>query len=146
MLAAGQSAIVTDAAVASFNSDWNLTGVPVLRLPSSELGSDDEIRLHNGSKALVDVIHYGNLDFPGTPFTQNISAWPNASAVHQDRIQSWFLSAVGDAQGSYTSSGGDIGNPGSFVASNIPAASTWGLVAFSILLLTVGTLCAKRSA
>jgi len=143
-LTPGQSAIVTDAVVASFNSDWNLTGVPVLRLPSSELGSDDEIRLHNGSKALVDVIHYGNLDFPGTPFTQNISAWPNASAVHKDQINSWYLSAVGDVQSSYTSSGGDIGNPGTYASINIPAASTWGLVVFVIALMTVGTLAKRR--
>ena len=143
-LAPGLSAIVTDVSPASFASDWGLSGVPIVQLPSSELGRDDEIRLHNNTKALVDVIHYGDQDFPGTALTQNVSAWPVASAVGQDRIGSWILSTVGDPKSSHTSAGGDIGNPGTFTGTNVPAASTWGLIVLSILMLTVGTLCAKR--
>lgn len=145
-LAPGQSAIVTDSVPATFASAWSLTGVPIVRIPSSELGRNDEIRIHNASKAIVDVLHYGDGDFPGSVFTQGVSAWPMASVVGKDRIYGWLLSTVGDAKSSYLSSGGDTGNPGAFTSTDIPAASTWGMVIFVMLLATAGTLLSRRVA
>jgi len=143
-LAPGQSAIVTDALPSAFSAAWSLSGVPVVQLPSSELGRDDEIRIHNGTKALVDVIHYGDEDYPGTPFTQNSSAWPAAHALGDDNIFGWVLSAAGDAQSSYASSGADVGNPGVFAPAQVPAASTWGLVVLALGVLAAGTVLTQR--
>lgn len=141
----GQSAIITDANVAAFNAAWSLSGVPVLKLVTSELGRNDQIRIHNAAGATVDVLHYGDETYPGSVFTQNNSAWVMGNSIGQDRIGGWVLSQVGDSQSSQTSSGGDVGNPGVFEVSDIPAASTWGLIVFAILLMTVGTLCARRN-
>jgi len=140
----GQSVIVTDAPAGPFSTAWGLAGVTVLTLASSELGRNDEIRIHNLSKALVDIIRYGDETFPGTVFTQNVSGWPRGDAIGNDQIGSWIRSSPNDAQSSETSSGGDVGNPGSFLLTNIPAASTWGLVVFSILILVSGTILSQK--
>ncbi len=144
-LGPGQSAIVTDKPAGTFSTAWSISGVPIATLPSNELGRNDQITIHNASKAVVDTLHYGDETYPASVLTQNVSAWPAASAVGQDRVGSWVLSSIGDPKSSHASSGGDVGNPGTFVSTNVPAASTWGLVAFVILLMTVGTILARRT-
>lgn len=142
----GESVIVTDNTPGSFNGAWGLSGVTVVSLPSSELGRNDQIRIHDANGALVDVLRYGDEDFPNSVHTQNISAWPIQSGIGEDRINHWVLSTVGDSQSSFASSGGDIGSPGQFQVVNIPAASTWGMVILAILIPTAATLVMRREA
>lgn len=143
-IAPGQSVIVTDVSPGSFNAAWGLSGVTVMTLPSSELGANDRIRIHDANGAIVDEIQYGDVDFPGSPNTLNKSAWPTGNAIGQDVIGQWAMSFVGDSQSSHASTAGDVGNPGAFVVANIPAASTWGLVVGGLLLPVAGTIIVRK--
>ena len=72
---------------------------------------------------LVDRLSYGDQTFVGTIRTQNISGQAPCSALGQNTIASWVLSAVDDVYGSVQSNPTptmlrDIGSPGVFLASN----------------------------
>lgn len=110
----GESVILTEANATAFATAWSLTGVDIIGGNTTNLGRNDEINLYDDGGALVDRLTYGDQNFPGTIRTQNISGWTQAGLGLND-VSLWQLSVVGDAQNSYTSSLGDIGNPGSFV-------------------------------
>ncbi len=118
-LAAGESAVITDADAAAFRTFWGLAGsVKVignlgLAGVGNNLGRNDEINIFDASGAVVDRLTYGDENFPGTVRTQNASGWPCNFAVGANDITGWVLSAVADAQGSVTL-GGATGRPGSF--------------------------------
>lgn len=146
-LAPGESALMTDVDPAVFRADWGLAPtVPVVRIPTSELGRNDDIQLYDSSGSLIDEIDYGDEDFPGSIRTLNSSGWPMGPVVGENDITGWVLSAVDDAQSSVMSSSGDVGNPGSFVlvGAPIPATSTWGLATMGLLLAACGTLVVRR--
>jgi len=145
----GQSVIVTDQNVTNFRNAWGLSGsVPVMKLPSSELGSNDRIRLHSPAGAIVDEINYGSTPFPGSPDTIGFSAWPGINVVGQDKIYGWKLSDVGDAQASQASTNGDVGNPGRFNQVEtpiVPSVSMWGAIAMAQMLLIAGSIVVRRN-
>ncbi|MCC6425476.1 MAG: hypothetical protein IT435_01515 [Phycisphaerales bacterium] len=87
------------------------------------------------SLILVDRLTFGDQNFPGTIRTQNISGWntPVGTTPWGNVDATWVLSTVGDAQNSYTSAHGDIGNPGTCVPA--PGAA---------LLASIGALFAGR--
>ncbi len=111
----GESAIVTETPAATFSAAWGLAGVAVVGDSSANLGRNDEINLYDAAGVLVDRLTYGDEDFPGTIRTQNASGWPCTAAIGQNDIFGWQLSALGDAQPTVASSGGDLGSPGGFV-------------------------------
>lgn len=145
----GQSVVVTDQNVNTFRTAWGLSGsVTVMKLPSSELGKNDRIRLHNPSKAVVDEINYGADTYPGTPETLGKSAWPGINVVGDDNIFGWALSTIGDGQASIASTNNDIGNPGRFAQVQtpvIPAVSVWGAISLGQMLLIAGSVVLRRS-
>jgi Lamin Tail Domain/Secretion system C-terminal sorting domain len=109
----GESVILTETQTDSFRKDWSLcTGVPVIGGNTDNLGRSDQINLYDNKGQLVDRLTYGDQTFPGTIRTQDVSGYVSKAALGIDSIAGWKLSAVGDAEGSTTSTGGDIGSPG----------------------------------
>jgi len=115
----GESVIVTETVAAVFRTAWNLPAtVKIIGGLNQNLGRNDEINIYDNTGALVDRLTYDDQTYSGTVRTQNKSAWTPSTNLDPFTINtSWVLSAVGDAQNSYTSTGGDIGNPGNYVAS-----------------------------
>lgn len=117
ILAPGQSAVITESTAASFRAAWSLSpSVQVLGGYTNNLGRADEINLYDAAGNLVDRLTYGDVAFPGTIRTQGRSGTPGSltDLIPQTVTSGWLLSAVGDAFGSYASSGGAVGNPGQF--------------------------------
>lgn len=112
----GQSVIITESTADDFIAAWNLSGVAVLGGYTNNLGRNDEINLFDAGGQLVDCLTYGDQTFPGTIRTQNVSGNPlTPAALGANDVSQWTLSVVGDEFGSYTSMGGDKGNPGVYI-------------------------------
>jgi len=111
-LAAGESAIITDVLASDFRTAWGLSpSIKVLGGNTVNLGRNDEINIFDGF-TLVDRLTYGDQNFPGTIRTQNRSGITTPANWGANNVAAWFLSTPGDAYGSWTSSGGDVGSPG----------------------------------
>jgi hypothetical protein len=82
----------------------------------AKLGRNDAIHLFDATGVLKDRLVYGDEDFPGTPRTQNVSAWICSGGVGMDDPMLWTVSDLGDSQGSWFSAGGDVGSPGIWTA------------------------------
>lgn len=129
-LAAGQSAIVTEATDAAFRADWALgPQVAILAGNTTNLGRADEINLFDGPDAVADLVDRLTYNDQGTgavkgPRTQGVSGVPSTpGALGANDASQWQLSAVGDAEGSWASAGGDIASPGKTrFATSAPAA------------------------
>ncbi|MEB3219975.1 MAG: choice-of-anchor I family protein [Nostocales cyanobacterium 94392] len=120
----GESVILAEATEADFRTAWGLPAtVKVIGGLTANLGRADEINLFDNNNQLVDRLTYGDAVFPSTIRTQNASGWTEAGNLAATEINNqWVLSTVGDAQNSRSSTGGDIGNPGSYLSSSIPTA------------------------
>ena len=132
-LSAGESAIVSEASAADFRTNWGLPlSVKVLGDLSNNLGRNDEINIYDASNVLADRLDFGDQDFSGSIRTQGRSGNPTSSAaLGADDPYQWALSnALGDDYGSYFSSLGEQGNPGSY---GIPEPASLGLGVFSLL-------------
>ncbi len=130
-VAPGESFIITEVAASDFRTAWGLpASVKVLGGNTYNLGRNDEINIFDAANALADRLTYGDQSFLGTPRTQykscNIPATDYGFTTAQT---SWVLATVGDAYGSWASTGGDIGSPG-----RIPEPMTMGLLAAGALL------------
>jgi hypothetical protein len=111
----GESVVATETSPASaFRSAWGLcAGIKIVGgYTNDNLGRSDEINLYNASQTLVDRLTFNDQASGGGPRTQNKSAWVSATSLGANNSAQWTLSAVNDAEGSFTSSGGDIGSPG----------------------------------
>ncbi len=110
---AGESVILTDVSASTFRTAWNLcSGVKIIGGNINNLGRADEINLYNASNTVIDRLTYGDQTYAGTIRTSNISGYVNAAGLGTNMIAQWKLSATGDGEGSYKSTGGDIGSPG----------------------------------
>lgn len=115
----GESVILCEVTDAAFRADWNLPlTVDIIGGSVHNLGRNDTINLYDNTAALVDTLAFGDQTFPGTIRTQNFSGWACAQAVGINDIFNWTLSVVSDLQNSYTSTGGDVGNPGTHASAN----------------------------
>ena len=115
VVAAGESVLVTDWDAILFEADWGLVGVKILGGNPVNLARNDTIHLFDATLALHDVLSYGDETFLGSPRTDGESASVCDEAIGGDFVWSWRLATPGDAQGSVTSLGGDVANPGSYV-------------------------------
>lgn len=131
IVAPGESVVISEYAADDFRSDWGLgAGVKIIGGYTNNLGRNDEINLYNASDALVDRLTFGDQSFDGSIRTENVSGNPKTpAALGANDIYQWELSFVGDVQGSWTSTSGDLGNPGTYFPE--PA---------SLVLLAVGAL------
>ncbi|WP_082468039.1 lamin tail domain-containing protein [Leifsonia sp. Leaf264] len=118
-LAVGQSAIITESADATFRSDWALgADVKILAGNVTNLGRADEINLFSGTDAVANLVDRLSYNDQGTgpvkgPRTQGVAGIPKTeAALGANDASQWQLSAVGDAEASWTSTTGDIGSPG----------------------------------
>lgn len=137
LLAPGASALLTEAAAADFRSAWSLgAAIQVVGSNSANLGRADEINLFGAQGQLVDRLTYGDQAFAGTVRAQNRSGNPLSLADLQPQAvhAGWVLASAGDAFGSWTSSLGDVGNPGSFALA-VPEPGTWAQLLTGGLLL-----------
>lgn len=135
VLAAGESLVITESNAEAFRAAWGLSeSVQILGGVSNNLGRNDEINLYNAAGELADRLTYGDSAFPGTIRTQNASGNVLPSGFIGANIAfGWALSFAGDSYGSFASTGGDIGNPGSYV----PAPG-------AVAILGLGGLVATR--
>lgn len=129
VIAAGQSVILTEIDTTQFRTQWNLaSSVEVIGYGSKDnLGSGDEINIYNSANTLIDRLTYGG----SGPTTSGVSGRPGSfSALGANNASLWVRSAVGDVEGSWTSTVGDVGSPGhtSFVAAAVPEPETYALM------------------
>ncbi len=109
----GESVILTESAASDFRDAWGLCeGVKVIGGLTSNLGRSDEINVYDNQGELVDRLTYGDQVFPGTIRTQNVAGWVSESGLGANDITEWTLASVGDGEGSFESTAGDIGSPG----------------------------------
>lgn len=117
----GESIILTQALEADFRAAWSLpASVRVLdqlgTIASHNLGRNDTINLLDASLNIVDVLRYGDQDFPGSVRATGRSANPlTPAALGANDPYQWVLATAGDSYGSYPSAGGESGNPGTYV-------------------------------
>ncbi|MBS0190154.1 MAG: CotH kinase family protein [Phycisphaerales bacterium] len=118
----GESVVITETAAATFRTAWNLSpSVKVLgSLGSGGVGNNlarnDQVNLYNAAGTLVDRLRFGDQTFPGTIRAQNASGQTCRDGIGMDNVSLWVLSKAGDAYGSFASTGGDKGSPGSYVS------------------------------
>jgi predicted extracellular nuclease len=137
MIAPGQSVILTDTAVSTFKTAWNLgTAVKIIGSNSnSNLGRADEIHLYNATGIEVDSLIFDDQTGKG-PRTENKSCTiPQADFALTTASSSWALSAVG-VNGSWKSSGNDIGNPG-YNNYTIPEPATLIILGIAAAILRI---------
>ncbi|MCW3083339.1 MAG: alkaline phosphatase [Bacteroidetes bacterium] len=128
----GESVVFTDVTASAFRSNWALcSGIKVIGGNSNNLGREDEINLYNSSNTLIDRLTYGDQTYSvGSIRTTAVSGWVNAAGLGNNIITDWTLSAVADAEASYTSGAGEIGSPGK---------SSRAIVAYNPCLVTNGS-------
>jgi hypothetical protein len=120
----GESFILTETAEFIFRAAWGLDGSVKIKggNTDSNMGRNDEVNIYHGS--LIDRLTYGDQTFAGSIRTQNRSGNPlSIGAIGANDVYQWGLASASgtDAYGSWTSSGGDRGNPGFFyLASSLP--------------------------
>jgi MYXO-CTERM domain-containing protein len=126
LVAAGQSVVITESEAEAFRTAWSLSAsVQILGGVTNNLGRNDEINLFDSNGDLVDRLTYGDQAFAGSIRTQNFSGNVLPEFIGANNVLGWVLSASGDIQGSFLSSGGDLGNPGGYV---IPAPGAMALL------------------
>ncbi len=116
VLAAGESVILTEAPEADFRTAWSMDPtVKIIGGLTVNLGRNDEINVFDAAANLVDRLTFGDQNIAGSIRAQNFSGSPvSPSALGANDILQWGLSSLGDAQSSFSSAAGEIGNPGSF--------------------------------
>lgn len=129
LVQAEQSVVFTESDAAAFTAAWNLSpSVLVLGGNANNLGRNDEINIYDGSSNLVDRLTFGDQSFPGSPRTQNVGGNIPWAALGLNDPTLAVLSAVGDGYGSFTSTAGDVGNPGTYVVPEPACLGLLGLV------------------
>ncbi len=112
----GQSLLVVDVLPGSFRAAWQVPGeVPILG-PNhvANFGRNDEVRLFSPGGALEDHLAYGDETFPGTARPKDFSIFACVDVLGLNQVYSWEQAFAGDPQGSFASSQGDLGSPGTF--------------------------------
>lgn len=120
-LAAGESIVISGVDPSGFASAWNLAGTRVFGPNTlAPLGRDDTINLYDAGGQLVERLTYGDQALPGSPRAKDQSAQVCLEGLGADNAYRWQLALDGDAFGAWTSAGGDVGSPGTWIAVDCP--------------------------
>ncbi len=125
-VAPGESVIITEMNPNTFRSIWGLdASVKVWGPYTNNLGNGDEINLFDGAGSLVDRLTYGS-----DPRTRGVSGRAtSADALGANDVSQWVFSSVGDIEGSWANSLGDIGSPGrTAFATPVPEPETYAML------------------
>ena len=126
IVAAGESVIITEINPNTFRANWGLdASVKVWGPYTNNLGNGDEINIFDAEGTLVDRLAYGS-----NPRTRGISGRAtSADALGANNVSQWVFSSVGDVEGSWQPSVGDVGSPGktSFAAA-VPEPETYAML------------------
>lgn len=113
----GESVIITDASAVDFATEWGLSGVKILGDNSvAKLGRNDSMHVFDSAGTLIDRLAYGDERYEYSVKAKDESAYVCSGMVGQDSAFGYRESEVGDTQMSFSSTGGDLGSPGNFVA------------------------------
>jgi len=135
VLAAGESAIISESSAADFRAAWGLSAaVKIIGGNANNLGRSDEINIYDSLNNLIDRLTYNDQTIGG-PRTQNKSGNIAFANLGANAANLAIASVSGDAFGSFVSLNGEIGNPGTY--SDIPAPGVLALAA-------AGSLAALR--
>ena len=116
IVAPGQSVILTEDNAEDFRQAWGLSdSVKIIGGLSRNLGRNDEINIFDAAETLIDRLTYGDQSFSGSLRTQYVSGNILLIALGQNDPFSAVKSEPGDAFGSWTSTPGDVGNPGLYI-------------------------------
>lgn len=131
LVAAGESVILADVTAAAFRTAWNLgAGVKVIGGNTNNLGRADEINIYDGT-TLVDRLTYDDQGLGGIR-TLNVTANIALANLGLNNGPAAGKSIVGDAFGSYASTGNDVGNPGLYLP--IPAPGSLALIGMGLIV------------
>ncbi|MCW2748790.1 MAG: hypothetical protein JWP10_1932, partial [Nocardioidaceae bacterium] len=131
-LAAGQSAIITEAPDATFRSQWGLdASIKILVGNTTNLGRADEINIFSGSDPVANLADRLTYNDQGTgtvkgPRTQGVAGIPvTAAALGANDASQWKLASVGDEEASSAATPGDIASPGKSRFAPAPSGPAW---------------------
>ncbi len=119
---AGESVILTDINADTFRTQWGLGASVKVYGPNSNsnLGRSDAINLYDAYGSLVDSLVYDDSTGKG-PRTQGKSCTiPSSNLGLTTASSSWTLASAGDVYGSWASTAGDLGNPGTYYGATVP--------------------------
>lgn len=120
----GESVIISETTAAAFRTLWNLCdNIKVIGENTQNLGRSDEINIYDNAGLLADRLTYNDQGTSpqGGPRTDVNSAWVPQSAMGNNTHINWIMSAVNDAEASYSAtSGGYIASPGKSARAVIP--------------------------
>ncbi|MCB5188744.1 FxDxF family PEP-CTERM protein [Methylobacillus caricis] len=144
---AGESVIVTEIGADEFRARWGLDdSVKVIGFLNPNLGRADEINIYDNELNLVDRLTYGDNTIGGIRARYNSGIPTSVDVLGANNVQGWVLSQVGDSEGSWRSTVGDIGSPGqtNLTIAAVPEPETYALMLAGLGL--VGFAARRRKA
>ncbi|WP_382160975.1 lamin tail domain-containing protein [Hydrogenophaga sp. ANAO-22] len=141
---AGESVIITEIDPDLFRTRWNLdSSVKVIGFMAPNFARADEVNIYDAQLNLVDRLTYGDNTIGGVRPRFNAARPGSFAELGQNNIHGWVLSSVGDADGSWTSTVGDVGSPGfSSLVTPVPEPEAYALLLAGLGL--VGGAVARR--
>lgn len=128
---AGESVILTEITAEEFRARWGLDdSVKIIGNMNPNLGRADEINIYDADENLVDRLTYGDNTIGGIRARYNSGIPGSVDVLGENNVHGWVLSQVGDSEGSWRSTVGDIGSPGftNLTIAAVPEPSTYALM------------------
>jgi hypothetical protein len=123
-LAVGESGIISENAAATFRTAWGLSAAVKVVSPNDQnLGNGDGLNIFNASNQLVDTLTY-----PGSNAVIDGETWTTSPGFYgANSFANWSRSANGDAFGSFQSTSGYYGSPGTAAVPEPMSMAAFGL-------------------